>query len=71
MSPYEQRLRTALDQRLRTALGEAYTFDIVDIVMMSRLNLGGQPRTWQQYVADGEGDLVLDWAESLTGMVAT
>ncbi len=40
-----------------------------------------QPRMWyegdsepegvQQYVADGEGDLVLDWAESLTGMVAT
>ncbi len=63
MSPFEQRLRTALE--------EAYTFEGVDIVMMSRLNLGGEPRTWEQYVADGEGDLVLDWAESLTGMVAT
>ncbi len=63
MSPYEQ--------RLRAALAEAYTPEGVDIVMMSRLNLSGGPRTWQQYVADGEGDLVLDWAESLTGMVAT
>lgn len=58
-------------QRLRAALEAAYTFEGVDIVMMSRLNLGGEPRTWQQYVADGEGDLVLDWAESLTRMVAT
>ncbi len=63
MSTYEQRLRTALE--------EAYTFEGVDIVVMSRLNLGGKPRTWQEYVAAGEGDLVLDWAESLTGMVAT
>jgi len=63
MSPFEQ--------RLRTALGEAYTFDIVDIVMTSRLALGGERRTWQEYLADGEGDRVLDWAESPTGMVAT
>jgi len=62
---------SAFEQRLRTALEEAYTFEGVDIAMMSRLNLGGEPRTWWQYVADGEGDLVLEWAESLTGMVAT
>ncbi len=62
---------SAFEQRLRAALAEAYTPEGVEIAMRSRLALGGKPRTWQAYVADGEGDLVLDWAESLTGMVAT
>jgi len=64
VSPYEQRLRAALTQ--------AYTPEGVEIVMTSGLRLDDGPaRTWWQYVADGEGELVLDWAESLTGMVAT
>ncbi len=71
MSPYEQRLRKLVEQRLRTALAEAYLPEGVALLMRSRLALGGKPRTWQQYVTDGEGELVLDWAESLTGMVAT
>ena len=62
---------SAFELRLRMALEEAYTFEGVDIVMMSRLKLGGECRTWQEYLADGEGDVVLAWAESLTGMVAT
>jgi len=62
---------STFEQRLRAALAEAYTPEGVGIVMHSRLLLGGKPRTWWQYVADGEGDRVLDWAESLTGMVAT
>lgn len=63
MSPYEQ--------RLRAALALVYLPEGVEMVMRSRLNLGGEPRTCAQYVADDEGDRVLDWAESLTGMVAT
>lgn len=59
------------EQRLRTALALVYLPEGVEMVMRSRLKLGGEPRTCAQYVADGEGDLVLDWAESLTGMVAT
>jgi len=60
------------EQRLRAALAEAYTPAGVEIVMRSRLWLDdGPPRTWEQYVADDEGDRVLDWAESFTGMVAT
>lgn len=63
---------SAFEQRLRIALAQAYTAEGVEIVMRSRLWLDdGEPRTWEQYVADGEGDRVLDWAESLTGMVAT
>jgi len=62
---------SAFELRLRTALGRAYTPEGVGIVMHSRLLLGGEPRTWQEYLTNGEGALVLDWAESLTGMVAT
>jgi len=62
---------SAFEQRLRAALAEAYTAEGVETVMRSRLMLGGCIGTWQEYLANGEGDLVLDWAESLTGMVAT
>lgn len=57
---------------LRGLLAEAYTPEGVEIVMTSRLTLDdGEPRTWQGYVASGDADLLLDWAESLTGQVAT
>jgi len=66
---------STFERRLRTALAEAYTPEGVEVVMRSKLHLpSGRPLwswTWREYVAHGMGDVVLDWAESLTGMVAT
>ncbi len=65
---------STFEQRLRAALAEAYTPEGVEVVMRSKLTLPGAPPwswTWREYVAHGMGDVVLDWAESLMGMVAT
>jgi len=65
---------STFEQRLRTALAQVYTTEGVEVVMRSKLTLPGRPLwswTWREYVAHGMGDVVLDWAESLTGMVAT
>lgn len=47
---------------LRTLLAEAYTPEGVEIVMTSRLSLDGESRYLTQYVAQGDGDLLLEWA---------
>jgi len=54
------------EQRLRALLAEVYNPDGVEIFLRSRLRIGGgNHRTWEQYVEDGDGQLVLDWAERL------
>lgn len=62
------------ERALRELLAKVYTPEGVEVVMRSKLTLPGAPPwswTWREYVAYGMGDVVLDWAESLTGQVAT
>lgn len=61
------RAMTKFGRALKVLLDEVYTPEGVYIALTSRLRLGGSPRTWQQYFADGEDYLVFDWAESLAG----